>query len=376
MSEQPTGERAADLLAHARTAGFEVSERQLVRWHKQGLMPRPDQRWIEEASGSSSIYPTGSSDQLTVLCAISKKFRRSADIGWWLWWLGFPVHEKHWLGRLKSSATLYDTKLSNCFRLATRRDRVSGLKTHRTTNVIFRRLRKRIGPNEFNSVMAYLSEIISGQFEGWGASIASHGKERDKAAVKNLEKVFDLRDKDILRDRKAIGRALGIKIPRNVKDAALISSYPPEIEPALLLLSNRIGGTRLTAVLKDCSFETIISSRNKLRCLLTAAQFFPKNSQNERIDRATTEMINCFSQYDIFLKPADQALFLLLFLTLMEDNRFNCNVDAWCDLFVAETCTKGISEETIDRLRRTDRALADLLSSGLRNVRSQTGPSD
>jgi hypothetical protein len=180
----------------------------------------------------------------------------------------------------------------------------------------------------------------------------------------------------MLRDKKAVGRALGIKIPRDVKDAALISSYPPEIEPALLLLSNRIGGTRLTAVLKDCSSETIISSRNKLRCLLTAAQFFPKNLQSERIDRATTEMINCFSQYDIFLKPADQALFLLLFLTLMEDSRFNCNVDAWCDLFIGAVLEIGISEEMIDRLRRTDRALADLLSSSLRNVKSQTGPCD
>jgi hypothetical protein len=60
----------------------------------------------------------------------------------------------------------------------------------------------------------------------------------------------------------------------------------------------------------------------------------------------------------------------------MEDRGFNSNVDAWCDLFVAETHKKGISEEMIDRIRRTDRALADLLSSSLRNVRSQMEPSD
>jgi hypothetical protein len=138
----PKGARAADMLARARAAGFEVSERQLKRWHLEGLMPRPVQNWIEGSSGSSSTYPTGSGDQLIALCLVGKRFGRSQDIGWWLWWLGFPVDGKFWLKRLRSLAALFDTKLSGKFRLATRGDRGRDLKTRRTRNVIFRRLRK------------------------------------------------------------------------------------------------------------------------------------------------------------------------------------------------------------------------------------------
>jgi hypothetical protein len=330
-----------------------VSERQLGRWHQDGLMPRPGQTWIAGSPGSTSIYPIGSGDQLIMLCAVGKRFRRSEDIGWSLWWLGFPIDVKFWLGRLRRLAALYDTKLSTNFRLAMRGDRIADLKAHRTSNVIFRRLRKRIGPNEFNSVMTYLSDIISGDFEGWGPS-------------------FDSRDEDILRDKKAIGKALGIKVPRRKEDLMFNLRYPPEVEPALLLLSNRLGGARLIAVLNNCAEEHIFLARNKIRCILTSAQFFPKTIENGIIDKATPDMIDVLSQYAFFLKPTDQALFLLLFLTLMEDKGFNSRVDDACDLFIAATRKNGISKEMIDRLRRTDRVLAD----GLGNVRSQTEPSD
>jgi hypothetical protein len=196
------------MLARASAVGFEVSVRQLERWRWEGLLPRPVQEWVDGSPGSMSTYPAGSGDQLVMLCCLRRRFRRSQDIGWLLWWLGFSVDEKFWLGRLRSLAILYDAKLLADFRLATRGDRISNLQTHRTRNVIFRRLRKRIGPNEVNSVMAYLSEIISGQFEGWGASIASHGKERDKAVIENLEKVFDRRIKICCETKRPSGGLL------------------------------------------------------------------------------------------------------------------------------------------------------------------------
>jgi hypothetical protein len=311
------------------------------------------------------MYPIGSGDQLTVLCAISKKSNRYPDIGWSLWWLGFRVHEKYWLGRLRSLAMLYDTRLSIDFGLATKGAPISDLKTHRTTNVIFRRLRKRIGPlDEFNSLMTSVSEIINGQFEGWSMSAAGQGKDNllDKKAIGEIWETLDSRDKDILRDKKVVGKALGIKLPRNLKDAAAISTYPPEIEPALRLLSDRIGGTSLTGVLSACPHENLFIARNKLRCILNVAQFFERGLRKEEIDDATADMIAALRPYASSLKPKDQIIFLLFFLTLMEDRNFNYNVDAFVDLFIAEIHENAISQEKVDQLRRSDPVLADLLT--------------
>jgi hypothetical protein len=115
---------------------------------------------------------------------------------------------------------------------------------------------------------------------------------------------------------------------------------------------------------------------NKLRCILAAAQLFPKVLENGIIDKATSDMINVLGQYAFLLKSTAQTLFLLLFLTLMDDIGFNSRVDEWCDLFIAATRKNAISKEMIDQLRRTDRVLADLLTGGLRNVGPQTEPSD
>jgi hypothetical protein len=151
--------------------------------------------------------------------------------------------------------------------------------------------------------MTFLSDIISGDFEGWGPS-------------------FDSRDDDIVRDKKAIGKALGIKILQRAENQGFNSKYPLEIEPAILLLSDRLGGTRLIAVLNSCTQEHISVAKNKLRCILTAAQLFSKGQKGIIIDKATSDMIDMLIQYAFFLKPTDQALFLLLFLELIEDMGF------------------------------------------------------
>jgi hypothetical protein len=221
-----------------------------------------------------------------------------------------PLKE-FWLGRLRSLATLYDTRLSIDFGLATRGDHISDLKTHRTTNVIFRRLRKRVGPpDEFNSLTSSLTEIVNGQFEGWSMSLAGHGKDDslDKEAI--VRETLDGRDKDILRDKKVIGKALGIK----VKDAVQISKYPPKIEPALQLLSDRIGDTSLTAVLDACPHANLFIARNKLRCILTVAECFERGLRKEKVDNATADMVSALRPYASSLKPKDQIIVLLFFL--------------------------------------------------------------
>jgi hypothetical protein len=336
-----TGERATDMLARASAAGFMVSERQLERWHQEGLMPRPVQIWTEGSAGSCATYPAGSGDQLLMLCIIRQKYRRSSNVGWLLWWLGFSVDENFWMGALKSLAALYESKLAIAINSAHRRAGISDLKKYRTPNVIFRRLRKRVGPEDFDIVMTCFAEIINGQFDGWGLS-------------------FDKRKEDAQREKTAIGKALGITIQRKVKNADGNSDRDTEIETALLFLSNRLGGLHLLEVLRDCSLANLLRARDQLRCVLTMAQSI-SNQAEGKFDGATAGMMKIFSQYAIFLKPRDQGLLLLFLLALREDQAFSANLCAYTDLFGAEVIRQS-SPEKLEFLRRYAPALANLLS--------------
>jgi hypothetical protein len=110
------GELSVDILAKAKAAGFDVTERQLNRLHSADLLPRPKQVWEKGKGGSVSLYPLGAADQLIALCAIRRKYRSTKDVGWWLWWLGFPVAGKYWQTPLEERAGWYDNMLPKVIR--------------------------------------------------------------------------------------------------------------------------------------------------------------------------------------------------------------------------------------------------------------------
>src|SRR5215470_20045408 len=68
-----------------------VTERQITRWHFEGLIPKPKQRRLGRGRGTETVYPIGTAKQLLALVNIRSKKRRLAPIGWGLWWQGYPV---------------------------------------------------------------------------------------------------------------------------------------------------------------------------------------------------------------------------------------------------------------------------------------------
>lgn len=72
-------------------AGFPVSEDQLARWHRRGLLPRPSQRPLGRGRGTITIYPPGSGMQLVALCEVRRHVRSLEMAGFQLWWDGFDV---------------------------------------------------------------------------------------------------------------------------------------------------------------------------------------------------------------------------------------------------------------------------------------------
>jgi hypothetical protein len=105
MQQPNDGETLSAILAAALAAGFDVTADQLRRWHRTGLLPRPEQvglgrprigeRRGEQERGSTVVYPVGTTAQLLALCALRGKHKKLDRLGWPLWWRGYDVAERH-----------------------------------------------------------------------------------------------------------------------------------------------------------------------------------------------------------------------------------------------------------------------------------------
>src|SRR5260221_4220028 len=80
------------LLACAQAAGFTLTLRQIERWRKADLLPRPRHIALGRARGTRSESPPGSCAQLIELCRLrSQGETRLHYLGFTLWRLGYPV---------------------------------------------------------------------------------------------------------------------------------------------------------------------------------------------------------------------------------------------------------------------------------------------
>jgi len=92
MSGQPHrqahegGETREQLLAAASAAGLAVSHAQLARWHRVGLLPRPQVRSLGRGRGTVSLYPPGSGQRLVRVAQLHQRERRLTSVAWRLWW--------------------------------------------------------------------------------------------------------------------------------------------------------------------------------------------------------------------------------------------------------------------------------------------------
>lgn len=91
MNITASNETSEALLTLAQQQGYIVSPTQLVRWHRAGLLPRPRQLPLKEARGTYSLYPSGTSEHLFLLCELRTTERRLSHLAWQLWLAGYPV---------------------------------------------------------------------------------------------------------------------------------------------------------------------------------------------------------------------------------------------------------------------------------------------
>jgi hypothetical protein len=84
MNTDASFEKSADVLTLARQQGYSLSALQLVRWHRAGLLPRPQQQPLKAARGTCSLYPPGTGEQVLLLCSLHPRERRLAHLAWQL----------------------------------------------------------------------------------------------------------------------------------------------------------------------------------------------------------------------------------------------------------------------------------------------------
>src|SRR5260370_42014632 len=70
------GETAETLITSMQAHGFTVTRPELARWHRAGLLPRPERHSLGRGRGMISIYPHGTADQLLALCRINRSEKR------------------------------------------------------------------------------------------------------------------------------------------------------------------------------------------------------------------------------------------------------------------------------------------------------------
>jgi hypothetical protein len=159
------------LLAAAQDAGFEVTPRQLARWHQEGLLPRPKQHSLGRGKGTESIYLDGTAKQLIALCRFKRNQRRLDYLAWQLWWAGFEVEiatvrkfiQAQWRAWDIDIATLVERGSGKLSKAAVRALKTAG--DARLKNKIVRQARRRTGRDAFGELSQMVVILATGKFQ-------------------------------------------------------------------------------------------------------------------------------------------------------------------------------------------------------------------
>ncbi len=168
MNAATTYETGEALVALARQHGYAISQTQLARWHRAGLLPRPRQLPRRVTRGTYSCYPNGTGEQLLELCSLRATERRLSHLAWRLWLVGYPVARSIIRAQL-ALATQRMGRWLAWFKQATQTPDTDGelldlLEHYAQANVPFsplRRLRKRIGREHLPTFFRMLIELAT-----------------------------------------------------------------------------------------------------------------------------------------------------------------------------------------------------------------------
>jgi hypothetical protein len=188
-----------DLLHLTRDRGHPVTAPKLARWHRAGLIPRPEQRSLGRGHGTQTVYPPGTGEQLIRLCEIhfDEGVKRLPHVGWQLWWEGYAVSFDLVRAFLRHIATTVDEQLKDLLDPETNtisdekwKELVEGSRTARLDKPV-RGMRGRVGRDRMPTLMSIMLEVNTGLYETFQVG-AVEGLEEDDSDAQLVIQAFGL----------------------------------------------------------------------------------------------------------------------------------------------------------------------------------------
>lgn len=177
-----------ELLALARRQGYPLSALQLMRWHRAGLLPRPEQRPLKGARGTCSLYPPGTGEQLLLLCSLRTRERRLARLAWQVWLAGYRVDEGIIRPQLHQAAMRISHRIqwfAGFKQVLSEQDAEAALNLIEQyaegplRSQALRRIRKRIGRAHFPTFLARLLELAVEESGERSSTVDEHERQLD-----------------------------------------------------------------------------------------------------------------------------------------------------------------------------------------------------
>jgi len=258
MKQQPELETSADIRTAAGKHGFDVSEARLARWHREGLIPQPRQKSLGRGKGTVSLYPAGTTHQVLTLCQIRTRYRSLDEVGWRLWWHGFPVGDRFGIAQLKSAACQWDqhmVQLRSAYemlngdddqKIEAAFDQLERMSGRRINKPFVARMRKRIGKRNFVTGLNFIIDIATGNFRA-DAMLSQYDPDEQQ------------------RDEAIHEKILGLNPARRHKLAGLGPWLIGPIPDALANLSASIGGRSFAQVIAATDAVDILKARDEWR---------------------------------------------------------------------------------------------------------------
>jgi hypothetical protein len=271
-SVQPQAwEPRAKLLAAAHAAGFKLSDPQLGRLHRAGLLPNPRTHALGRGKGTASEFPPASTERLLRILEIQKQQRthKLGTIAWHLWWLDGGRLTPPARGLLRDVAARWDRDRNELGDLLAREE-AGEPDAEREVEAIYLAaendpvqgllgtIRRNAGREGFSSVARVLAEVATGRFESYRdhEQPAADGTPQPDSTGALLE------------------RALGLDHARRDRIAGREPRFAGSSEAQLMLLSELIGASELTPLAASIPEEKLDQARGEIRNLLVLISTF------------------------------------------------------------------------------------------------------
>lgn len=261
MTQIRSGETNQELLQLSHEHGFELKQETLARWHREGLLPKPETRSRGKGHGTQSVYPPGTGRQLLALCEIRRQEGRLLHIAWRLWWEGHTVSMELVRQLVNQVVTewseikrrLVDPKTGELSEWAC--DQIDRAQNERLESMGYSR--KRTGRERFSTLTRVMMEVAAGQFDGYEVDATT----------------LDSED-----ERQIVERGLGLDRARKDRLLGAGPLYSGESEDLLREMSRTIGRIFAPEVLQEelgkLTDGDLVRARDEIRLVLAPIEMF------------------------------------------------------------------------------------------------------